>query len=98
MYTIDDLLHLLHSDGADRLRLCVGEPPVLVLDGAQEKLDRPVITKDEAEQIFKTIANTRQRRELREQGKVEFICKFRGRASFVVKAWTEGDKVGMEIH
>src|ERR1041384_4305442 len=31
MYSMDNLLRLLHSDGADELRLHVGTPPVIVL-------------------------------------------------------------------
>jgi len=98
MYSMDDLLHLLHSDGADALRLHVGRPPIIVLDGEEQPLEGPAITTEDAEHLFQSIANTRQRRELREQGAVEFIYRFRGRASFVVRARLEDEKVGMDIH
>lgn len=95
---MDTLLHLLHSDGADALRLCVGAPPVVVLDGQPQNLPRSAITTEEVEQLFQSIADTRQRRELRDQGRVEFLYRFRDRASFVVHAKMEGDNIHMEIH
>jgi len=98
MYAMDDLLHLLHSDGADELRLHVGQPPVIVLDGEQQPLEGPAITAEAAEHLLQSIANTRQRRELREHGVVEFIYRFRDRASFVVRVRMEDENVGMDIH
>jgi len=38
MYSMDDLLHLVHSDGADRLMLHIGRPPVIVLDGEEHEV------------------------------------------------------------
>ena len=98
MYSMEDLLHLLHSDGADELRLHVGRPPVIVLDGEQQPLEGPAITTEDAEQLLQSISNTRQRRDLREHGLVEFIYRFRGRASFVVRARMEDENVGLDIH
>lgn len=96
---MDDLLYLVHSDGADELRLHVGQPPVIVLEGEQQPLEGPAMTTEDAEHLLQCIANTRQRRELREHGVVEFLYRFRGRASFVVRARMEEDEnVGMDIH
>jgi Tfp pilus assembly ATPase PilU len=95
---MDDLLHLLHSDGADALRLHVGQPPVIVLEGEPQPLEGPAITTEDAAQLLQSITNTRQRRELREHGLAEFIYRFRGRASFVVQARMENENVGIEIH
>ena len=95
---MDHLLHLVHSDGADELRLHVGQPPVIVLEGKQEPIEGPAITAEDAEQFLLSIADTRQRRELREHGTVEFIYRFRGRANFVVLATMEDESVGMDIH
>lgn len=98
MYSMDDLLHLLHSDGADELWLHVGQPPILVLEGEQQPFEGPVIGPEDATQLLQSITNTRQRRELREHGVVEFIYRFRGRADFVVRARMEAGNVGMDIH
>ena len=98
MYSMDHLLHLLHSDGADELRLHVGTPPVIVMDGKQQDLEGPAITAEDAEQLLQSVANTRQRRELRESGAVKFVYRFRNCANFVVRVRMEDENVGMDIH
>jgi Tfp pilus assembly pilus retraction ATPase PilT len=98
MYSMDDLLHLLHSDGADELRLHVGQPPILVLDGEPHPVESPAITPEEAEQFFQSLSDTRQRRFLREHGMVKFLYEFRGRAIFVIQAKLENGSVTIDIH
>jgi Tfp pilus assembly ATPase PilU len=95
---MDDLLHLVHSDGADGLRLHVGQPPVIILDGEEQQIEGPAITVENAEQLLQSISDTRQRRDLREHGAVEFIYRFRGRANFVVSAKIKDENVCMDIH
>ena len=98
MYSLDDLLQLLHSDGADELRLHVGGPPVIVLDGEPQPVEGPPITTENAEWLLQSIANSRHRRELRERGAVEFLYRFRDRVSFVVRARMEGENIGIDVH
>jgi Tfp pilus assembly ATPase PilU len=98
MYSMDNLLHLLHSDGADELRLHVGQPPVVVLEGEQEPIEGPAITTEDAQELLQSITDTKQRRDLREHGVVEFIYRFRDRANFVVRARLEDENVRMDIH
>src|SRR5882672_3707203 len=59
MYSIDDLLHLASSDGADELRLHVGTPPVVVLGGEHHTIEGPPITTESAEQLLQSVATTR---------------------------------------
>jgi Tfp pilus assembly ATPase PilU len=98
MYSMDDLLHLANSDGADSLRLHVGMPPVVVLEGEHHPVEGPAITPEDAEHLLQSIANTRQRRELREHGAVQFIFRFRRSTDFVVCARMEEENVGIDIH
>ncbi len=98
MYSMDDLLHVLSSDGADELRLHVGTPPVILLGNEQHRIEGSPLTTQDAEHLFRNIANTRQTRELREQGLVQFIYRFRGITDFVVRARMEGENVGIDIH
>ena len=98
MNSIEDLLHLLHSDGADALRLSVRRPPIVVLDGEDQALEGPAVTIEDADQILQSLANSRQRRTLRASGSVEFIHTFRQSASFVVHARIEGETVEINIH
>lgn len=98
MYSIDDLLYLVSSDGADELRLHVGTPPVIVLGGEHHTIEGPAITPVDAQQLLQSIASTRQRRELRARGEVQFIYRFRRITDFVVCARMEEENVGMDIH
>jgi Tfp pilus assembly ATPase PilU len=95
---MDHLLHLVHSDGAQALKLHVGLPPVVVMDGKEQPLDEQAITMEEAERLLLSISTTRQRRDLWERGWVDFIYRFRNRVSFVVHAQMENRSVKMEIH
>lgn len=98
MNGIDDFLHLLHSDGADELKLHVGQPPIIVLDGEPKILEEPALTPENTEHILQSLADTRQRRVLRDRGVVEFIYTFRQRTKFVVRATLDGEIVGIDIH
>jgi Tfp pilus assembly pilus retraction ATPase PilT len=98
MYSIDDLLHLANSDGADELRLHVGTLPIVVLGGEHHTIEGPPITTEDAEQLLHSITNTRQRRELREHGLVRFIYRFRRITDFVVCARMEDENIGIDIH
>lgn len=97
MYSMDDLLYLLHSDGADALRLQAGEPPMVIMDGEPQKLEGAALTAADLEDLFQSIADTRQRRELRERGSLEFLHRFRGRATFVIRARLENEIIHLEI-
>jgi Tfp pilus assembly pilus retraction ATPase PilT len=98
MYSMDDLLHVVYSDGADELKLRVGHPPVLILDGEQQAIEGSAITTEIAEQLLRSITSTRQRRALRENGAVQFIYRFRGRADFVIRARLVDEDVEIDIH
>ncbi len=98
MYSLDDLLHLVHSDGADGLRLEVGRPPVIIMDGEDQRIEGPAITVDDQDQLLHSLADTRQRRVLREQGTIEFIYRFRHCASFVVRVVVRDRNVFIHIH
>ncbi len=98
MYSMDNLLRLLHSDGADELRLHVGEPPVIVLDGEPQLVEGPALTIEDTAQLLQGVATTRQRRELRKHGVVEFMYRFRRSTPFVVRARLENENVGIDIH
>jgi Tfp pilus assembly ATPase PilU len=97
MYSMDDLL-LVHSDGADGLKLRVGRPPVVVIDSQNQEIEGAVLTAENAEQLLQSVADTRQRRELRELGEISFMYRFRGRVSFVIRARIQNEKLLIDIH
>lgn len=98
MYSMDDLLHLVHSDGADGLKLQVGQPPIVVMDGEDQQVEGPAITCESAEQLLQSITDNRQRRDLWQHGYIEFLYNFRHRASFVVHARIRDENVSIDIH
>jgi len=98
MYSADDLLHLLHSDGADELRLHVGDPPIVILDGEENPVEGPPLSAENVGELFRSLTTTRQRREFRERGGVQFIYRFRDSVDFVVRATLDGPDIGIVIH
>ena len=95
---MNDLLDLVNSERADAIKLHVGAPPVLVRNGESHAIEGPKITTENAEQLLRSIANTRQRRELRERGLVRFVFRFRRSTDFIVLARMEDENVGIDIH
>jgi Tfp pilus assembly pilus retraction ATPase PilT len=104
MYSMDDLLLLINSEGANELRLHAGAPPVIVVRGEQHTIDGPPITTENAGQLLQSVANTRQKRVLGHGGAVQFIlrrsCSKRNRMlnDFLVCAKMEDEHVGIDIH
>lgn len=97
MYSVDQLLRLVQSSSAGELSLIVGQPPILVFNGREEPIDGPALTKEDAEHLFRSMSDTRQRRELRENGTVEFIYRFL-QHTFVLSAKVTDENIYMAIH
>jgi Tfp pilus assembly pilus retraction ATPase PilT len=97
MYSMNNLLYLVTSDGAEALRLKVGKPPIVVLDGEPHAIEGPPITPEDAEHLLQNIADSRQRRELRDRGEVHFIYRYRRVTDFVVRIRIEDENVIIEI-
>jgi len=98
MYSLEDLLQLVASDDADELRLHVGFPPVTVSNGERQTIQGPSLTAEDTEAIWHSVADTRQRRELWEQGTVQFIYRFRSATDFVVSATMQNQNIGIVLH
>ena len=94
---MEDLLSLTTAERAEALRLHVGTPPVIVLRGEQHIVEGPPITAENAEELLRSIADTRQVREFRERGAAEFGYTFRGSSYFLVHATMEGENVGLDL-
>jgi hypothetical protein len=97
MYSMDDLLELVKSENAQHLRIRVGSPPVLFLEGQEQTTEGPPITSVNAEELLQSIANSRQRRDFRENGKVLFVHRFWDGTDFLVRAKMENENVGIDI-
>ena len=81
---MDDLLYLAIRKRAEKLKLRIGKPPIIVLRGKLQVIRGPEITAEDAERFLLSIANTRQRRHFRERGWVEFFYMYRDTIRFLV--------------
>lgn len=97
MYSMEHLLDLVNGERAEELRLRVGAPPVVVLEGQEHRVEDYAITARDAEQLLRSIANSRQMRELREQGIVQFLYNFRRFTPFLIQAHMENNCVGIRV-
>jgi len=97
MYSMDNLLTLVRTEQARELRVHVGTPPIIVLEEEQHALESPPITPEIAEQLLRSIANTRQMRELKERGAVTFIYTLRGASPFLIRAKIDHENVAFDV-
>jgi Tfp pilus assembly pilus retraction ATPase PilT len=96
-YTTDDLLDLVVTENASALSLRVGRPPVVSLRGDTHVIEGPEISPENADEMLRGLATTRQIRELREQGRIELIHVTRTRAQFRVLVESVRDELHMDL-
>lgn len=97
MYHIEHLLTLLTTEKAKELQFRAGNPPIMVSESEQRSLQGPPITSDDVAQLLRSIATSRQMRDLRESGTVQFIYTNRGRSPFLVRAQIEGENLQFDV-
>src|SRR5215510_2264028 len=96
-YDMTDLLTLVTTDGAEGLSLHAGQKPVVHLGGEPHPIDGAVISRANAETLFRSLATIRQVRELHEHHTAEFIYTFRDSTQFRVQARMQQDRVELEL-
>ena len=96
-YTINDLLGLVVTEKARGLSLHAGHPPVVSVRGEAYAIEGPDISFLNADELLRSLATTRQIRELRERGQIEFLHDFQGHAQFKVLVKSEGDGFQVEL-
>jgi Tfp pilus assembly pilus retraction ATPase PilT len=94
----EDLLQLLRSDGADGLTLEPGRRPIIELDGVKQELGYPSLSREDVERLLHSLTDTRKRRELRENGRIHFVHRFRDIADFVIEVRLQDEAVVIEVH
>jgi Tfp pilus assembly pilus retraction ATPase PilT len=77
MRSLKSLLEKVRVERADALRIQAGTPPIIVHDGTPQMLEEPMMSHEETAELLHSLTNTRQRRQLRERGTVQFIHTFR---------------------
>ncbi len=97
MYHMDQLLSLLTAEKAKELQFRAGLPPLMILDDEQHSLQGPAMTHDDLMRLLRSVASSRQMRDLREHGRVQFVYTTVGRAPFVVRAQMEEEDVVFRV-
>ena len=97
MYSMEDLLELTSNERADSLEIDPGKPPVLVVGGEQNAIEGPPLSAEDTDLLLRTIANSRQMRELHERRFIRFMYTLRPRSSFLVHARLEDEQIKFEI-
>lgn len=97
MYSMEDLLSLVATERAEELRLHAGAPPVIVVQGEHHTVEGPALTGENTELLLRSVANTRQMREFREQRMGDFLYTFQGSLRFRVHAVLEDENVGLDL-
>ena len=96
-YDMQDLLNLISNENAERLVLHVGKPPAVYLHGEENLVEGPHVTRENATELFRSLATSEQVRELDSCGDVQFIYTSPKAAKFGVTAQVQHDNVSLEI-
>src|SRR3989304_3009843 len=96
-YDMQDLLNLILNEGAQRLVLRVGSPPVIYLHDEEDMIEGPDVTRENAAELFHSLATPEQVRELDSCGDVRFIYTSPNAAKFGVTAQIEHDDMTLGI-
>ena len=92
-----DLLKMVAHERAEELRLHIGEPPIVVLQGEARALDVPIVTRESANELFSSIATEEQMKELHQCGDIHFIYDFQSSARFGVTATIQHEGPSLKI-
>jgi twitching motility protein PilT len=97
MYSMDNLLTLVTSEQARELRFRAGAPPIIVMDDEPHALEGPPITAENVAWLLRSIATSREMRELKVHGVVEFIYHFQRNSPFLVRARMRDGTVSFDV-
>jgi Tfp pilus assembly ATPase PilU len=97
-YDMTDLLTLVVTERAEGLSVTPGQPLAVHFRGEVYVIEGPAVSPEHALSLLRSVADTRQMRELHERGGAEFLFTFRDSARFRVTARREHDEVQFQIH
>jgi twitching motility protein PilT len=94
MTPLDDLLRVVLDEGSSDLHIAVGSPPAIRLDGQMIKLDMPILTPADTEELARNIAKDIHIKRLFDDGGVDFGIMFREDARFRVSLFLQKGSIG----
>ena len=86
MGKLDTILGLMASEDAEGLRMRVGAPPELLLDGVATPLTMPSFDEGQLGEYLREIATDDDMRQLYTHGEVTLVYEYRGRSYYCMLA------------
>ncbi|MBI3849536.1 MAG: type IV pilus twitching motility protein PilT [Verrucomicrobia bacterium] len=93
-YSMSDLLQLVVSEGASDLHLRVGVPPVIRVHGILHRVEGPLLTADDTDELMRSITSEDHIQQVRERGGADFGFAFGDLARFRVSVFKEKGHFG----
>ena len=95
MTPIDDLLRVVLDEGSSDLHITAGSAPAIRLDGQMVKLQLPVMTPADTEELVRSFAKDEHIKRLFEQGGADFALAFREDARFRISLFLQRGSMGL---
>jgi twitching motility protein PilT len=92
---MSDLLQLVVSEGASDLHIRVGVPPVIRVHGILHRVEGPILTPEDTEELMRSITSEDHIQHVRERGGADFGFAFGDMARFRVSVFKEKGNFGM---
>ena len=96
-YSMSDLLQLVVSEGSSDLHIRVGVPPVIRVHGILHRVDGPVMSPEDTEELMRSITSEDHIQHVRERGGADFGFAFGELARFRVSVFKEKGNFGMVL-
>lgn len=97
MYHLAHLLNLLTVERAKELHFRADSPPIMVFESERRLLQGPPISSEEMIRLLRSLVTSRQMRELRERGRLQFVYTLPDRSPFVIRAEMESNRIFLTI-
>src|SRR5438093_1104287 len=96
-YSMSDLLQLVVSEGASDLHVRVGTPPTIRVHGILHRVEGPVLSSEDTEELMRSITSDDHIQHVRERGGSDFGFAFGDMARFRVSVFKEKGNFGMVL-
>jgi len=94
-YSMSDLLQLVVSEGASDLHVRVGTPPTIRVHGILHRVEGPVLTPEDTEELMRSMTSEDQIQHVRERGGADFGFAFGDMARFRTSVFKEKGNFGV---
>ena len=92
---MSDLLQLVVSEGASDLHIRVGVPPVIRVHGILHRVEGPILTPEDTEELMRSFTSDDQIQQVRERGGSDFGFAFSEAARFRTSVFKEKGHFGI---